>query len=154
MSDSKPISSLAPYIDHTLLKPDASQEEIRTLCAEAREFKFCSVCVNSSFAGLVSETLAGSGVKTCCVIGFPLGAASTGAKVAETRIAVGDGAHEIDMVIHIGALKEGREEYVENDIRQVKKACGSALLKVIIETGLLSDEEKVLACRLSKKAGG
>ncbi|MFW5489691.1 MAG: deoxyribose-phosphate aldolase [Desulfovibrio sp.] len=146
-------ASLASYIDHTLLKPEASREAVLKLCAEAREYKFCSVCVNSSFARLATEALAGSGVKTCCVIGFPLGAASTRAKVAETQFAVEDGADEIDMVIQIGALKDGNEEYVENDIREVKKACGKALLKVIIETGLLTDEEKVLACRLSKKAG-
>jgi deoxyribose-phosphate aldolase len=144
---------LAAYIDHTLLKPDARREDIRALCAEAVTHGFCSVCVNSWLVPTAAAALAGSPVKVCSVIGFPLGAAGTKAKVCETAAALADGAAEIDMVINLGALKEGDEEYVREDIRSVKAACGPAVLKVIIEAGLLTEEEKVLACRLSMEAG-
>lgn len=150
---SESAASLAAYIDHTLLKPQATQDDIRTLCAEARQHGFCAVCVTSSHVPLVRELLMGSGVSICSVIGFPLGTASTRAKVMETRQAVADGANEIDMVMHVGALKDGRDGYVMEDILQVKAACGPALLKVIIETGLLSDQEKIRACVLSRQAG-
>jgi deoxyribose-phosphate aldolase len=146
-------NTLASYIDHTLLKPDARREEVRVLCAEAVANGFYSVCVNSWLVPFVKETLRGSQVKVCSVIGFPLGAASTKAKVCETEAAVDDGADEIDMVINLGALKEGDGSYVRADIESVKKACGPALLKVIIETGLLTEEEKIRACRLSLEAG-
>jgi len=110
------------YIDHTLLKPQATPEQIRKLCAEAREYAFASVCVNSCYARLVAEELRGSGVKTCCVIGFPLGAMSTAAKAAETALTVADGAEEIDMVINVGAAKAGDWAYVEKDIAAVVEA--------------------------------
>jgi len=124
------------------------------ICREAKENGFASVCVNSYYTAFVAEQLKGSGVKTCTVIGFPLGQMSTKAKKLETLCAVEDGAEEIDMVINVGALKEGLVDVVREDIRTVKEACGhKALLKVIIETCLLSEEEKVLACKLSKEAG-
>lgn len=140
--------------DHTILKTDATTEQVEKICKEAREHGFASVCVNSYYTAYVSEQLKGSGVDTCTVIGFPLGQMSTAAKKEETLLAVADGANEIDMVINVGALKDGRDDFVREDIRVVKEACGSgALLKVIIETCLLSDEEKVKACILSKEAG-
>ncbi len=147
------MSTIAGMIDHTLLKADATSDDIRRICREARENGFASVCVNSSYAKMVTEELAGSGVKTCCVVGFPLGAMSAYAKAYEAACAVRDGADEIDMVIHIGALKEGNDVYVEDDIRAVVEASRPAIVKVIIETCLLTEEEKVRACRLSEKAG-
>ena len=146
-------SDIAPYIDHTLLKPDAKPEEIIKLCNEARQYKFASVCINPSYVSLSKRELVGSGVKVCTVVGFPLGATSTDAKVCETQNAVRDGADEIDMVINVGLLKGGELHAVEEDIRQIKRACQGRVLKVIIETALLSDEEKVTACILSKAAG-
>lgn len=140
-------------IDHTLLKPEAQPEEIEKLCVEALQYHFWSCCVNSSFVAQVHGRLAGSDVKTCCVVGFPLGAMSTLSKAAEARDAVANGADEIDMVIHIGALKRGDTEYVREDIAQVKKACGNRTLKVILETCLLTDEEKSLGCALAIQAG-
>ena len=141
------------YIDHTLLAADATEERIRKLCAEAREYKFASVCVNSCWVKFCAEELKNSGVSVCTVVGFPLGAMSTKAKAFEAECAVADGADEVDMVINIGALKDGRYSYVEDDIRAVKKACGKKLLKVIIECCLLTEAEKVEACELSEKAG-
>ena len=147
-------STLASMIDHTMLKPAAAAEKIVKICREAREYKFASVCVRSSYASLVTETLDGSGVKTCCVIGFPLGAASTRSKIEETRDAVANGANEVDMVINIGALKSGNWDFVKKDVEAVVSAAkGKALVKVIIETCLLTDEEKVKACTVSKIAG-
>ena len=148
----------ASQIDHTLLKADATRDQIRRICAEAREYRFASVCVNSCHAALVTKELQGSGVKTCCVVGFPLGAMQTTAKALEAKEAVRDGASEIDMVINVGALKEGDTAYVTEDIAAVvdavKKASGSnAIVKVIIETCLLTDREKVTACECAEKAG-
>lgn len=144
---------LNKIIDHTILKANASSEDVIRCCTEAREHGFFSVCVNSRFAKLVHEQLEGSGVKTCCVVGFPLGAMSSASKAFETKTAVSDGADEIDMVIAVGALKEGDYEYVLNDIKAVVGAAGDAAVKVIIETCLLSDEEKVKACKLSVEGG-
>lgn len=140
--------------DHTLLKADATREQISKICEEARQYGFASVCVNSYYTPLVAKLLEGTDVKTCTVVGFPLGQMSTRAKCAETGAAVEDGAQEIDMVINVGALKEHDDDTVLSDIAAVKKACGGkALLKVIIETCLLTDEEKVRACELAVKAG-
>ncbi len=144
---------MASMIDHTLLKPAAAKEQILQFCKEAIEYQFASVCVNPCFVGTVSERLKGSGVKTCTVIGFPLGANSTCVKVFEASNAVSDGADELDMVINTGALKEGDLSYVENDIAQVVKASSGAKVKVILETCFLTDEEKAIACVLAKKAG-
>ncbi len=139
--------------DHTILKADATRADVERVCREAVQYGFMSVCVNSFYTAFVAERLKGSGVKVCTVIGFPLGQMSTRAKAAETRIAVEDGADEIDMVINVGALKDRDYETVLTDIRQVKEACGGALLKVIIETCLLAEEEKVKACELAVEAG-
>jgi len=146
-------ADLAPLIDHTILKPDATAAQVRRLCDEAKQYRFRSVCVNPIFVSLVARELAGSGVATCSVMAFPFGATTTAEKVAETKQAAADGAGEIDMVIAIGMLKAGEQDYVRRDITEVKRACGQSLLKVIIETCLLTDEEKVLACRLAKEAG-
>lgn len=139
--------------DHTILKADATKDAVIKICKEAREHDFMSVCVNSYYTSLVAKELQGSDVKVCTVVGFPLGQMSTAAKAAETMLAVADGADEIDMVINVGALKDKDYEVVYSDIKAVKKACGNALLKVIIETCLLTDEEKIKACELSKEAG-
>ena len=141
------------YIDHTQLKPDATKDKIVTLCQEAREYDFASVCINPCWIPLTKELLEGSDVKVCTVIGFPLGAMSTAAKCLETATAVQDGAEEVDMVINIGKLKDGEDDYVRNEIKAIKEACSGRLLKVIIETCLLTDEEKVRACKLAKEAG-
>lgn len=147
-------NDLAKYIDHTLLKPDATTAQIRKLCGEAAGYGFASVCVNSCHAALAARLLKDSGTAVCCVIGFPLGAASTAAKAFEAADAVENGAKEIDMVINVGAAKEGRWDAVEADIAAVVQAIGGrALLKVIIETCLLTDEEKVGACLASVRAG-
>lgn len=144
---------LAKYIDHTLLKPDASKAQIKKICDEAKEHGFASVCVNPSRIAFVAEELKGTDVTPCCVVGFPLGAIPSESKAAETAVAVKNGAREIDMVINIGAAKDGDWEYVEKDIAAVKAACGTeAKLKVIIEACLLTDEEKVKACVASKNA--
>ena len=145
--------NIASYIDHTVLAADATRARIEKLCSEAREWHFASVCVNTCWTSFCAEQLKGSGVTVCSVVGFPLGAMSTKAKAFEAKQAVADGAGEIDMVINIGWLKDGCDDLVENDIREVRKACGDKHLKVIIETCLLTDEEKVRACRLSVKAG-
>ena len=139
--------------DHTILKADATREAVAKICEEAKEHGFMSVCVNSYYTAFVAEKLKDSDVKVCTVVGFPLGQMSTKAKAAETELAVKDGADEIDMVINVGALKDKEYDVVCNDIKEVKKACGQALLKVIIETCLLTDEEKVKACELAKEAG-
>lgn len=138
--------------DHTILKADATKEDVKKVCEEAMAYSFCSVCVNSYYVPYVAELLHGSDVKICTVVGFPLGAMSTRAKALEAKIAVMDGADEVDMVINIGALKDKDYDVVLEDIKAVKEACGNALLKVIIETCLLTDEEKVKACELSKEA--
>lgn len=141
------------YIDHTLLKADARKEDVIKICKEAREYKFKSVCVNSCFAKLVKEELEGSGVDLTVVVGFPLGAMSTETKVFETKDAINNGADEIDMVINISALKDKNYEYLEEEIRRLKEVCGQKVLKVIIETCLLSDDEKVKICQIAKEAG-
>ena len=148
-------ASLATYMDHTLLKPEATAVDIDRVVAEARQFGTASVCVNPYWVARVAAGLAGSGVKTCTVIGFPLGATSTASKVAETRDATTHGAQEIDMVINIGELKAGNDDAVRSDISAVANAAheAGALLKVIIETCLLSDEEKRRACELSVAGG-
>lgn len=147
--------NLASYIDHTLLKQNATSEQIIQLCAEAREYQFASVCVNPTHVRLCAELLRNSGVKVCTVIGFPLGANTTATKVFETKDAIQNGATEIDMVINIGALKHGDYTLVSKDISEIAKATheGGAILKVIIETCLLNEEEKVIACLLAKQAG-
>lgn len=147
-------NNVAKMIDHTLLKADAAKEQIINLCTEAKEYNFASVCVNPAWVKLSSELLNGTDVKVCTVIGFPLGASTPETKGFETKNAIENGATEVDMVINIGALKGGDHELVEKDIRAVVDAAkGKALTKVIIETCLLSDEEKVRACELSVKAG-
>ena len=146
-------SDLASIIDHTLLKPDAQKDALATLCEEARTHRFASVCVNSANVRFCKERLRGSGVMTVAVVGFPLGAASTGSKAYETRQAIRDGADEIDMVINIGALKSRDFKTVEEDIRAVVEAARPAPVKVILETGSLDHDEKVISCALSKAAG-
>ncbi len=140
-------------IDHTLLKADATREQILKVCAEARQYKFASVCVNPTWVATVAGELQGSGVKTCTVIGFPLGATTSFAKAAETRDAIANGADEVDMVINIGALKAGEDRLVEDDVRAVVQAAGGRLVKCIIEAAMLSDEEVVRACQLAVKGG-
>ncbi len=142
---------LAKYIDHTLLKPEATAQQIRKLCTEAVEYDFCSVCVNSGRAELAKQCLAGSGVKLCVVVGFPLGCSVT--KAAEAGAMAELGADEIDMVLDIGRAKDGEWDAVEADIAAVRAACPGKVLKVIIETCLLSREEKIRACEVSKSAG-
>jgi len=146
--------SVAGMIDHTLLKPDATKREIETLCGEAKEFGFASVCVNPTWVATCARLVRGSSVAVCSVVGFPLGATTADTKQYETRRAIFDGAREIDMVINVGALKSGDLHLVESDIRAVTSACRetNVLSKVIIETALLSDEEKVTACTLAKAA--
>lgn len=143
----------AKLFDHTILKADAGREAVRKVCDEAKEYGFMSVCVNGYYTAYAAEQLKESGVKVCTVVGFPLGQMSLKAKAAEAAIAVEDGADEIDMVINVGALKDGLDDVVLADIKAVKEACGSRVLKVIIETCLLNEEEKIRACRLAKEAG-
>lgn len=145
--------NIASYIDHTVLAANATEDKIKKLCDEAKEWKFASVCVNSCWASYCAEQLKGTGTNVCCVVGFPLGAMSTKAKAFEAAQAVADGATEIDMVINVGWLKDKKDSLVEEDIRQIKKACGDKHLKVIIEACLLTEEEKIRACQLSVKAG-
>ncbi len=140
------------YIDHTLLKQNATPAQIEKLCAEAIKYDFMSVCVNPCYVPLAAECLKGSDVKVCTVIGFPLGMNTTDIKIAETKKALEDGANEIDMVINVGRLQAGDDEYVENEIREIKKVCGQNILKVILETCLLSDEEIQRACLLAVSA--
>ncbi|MGE7662072.1 deoxyribose-phosphate aldolase [Peribacillus sp. NPDC097197] len=144
----------AKLIDHTLLKADATEKEIVRLAEEAKEYGFASVCVNPQWVSLAAKELKGSDVKVCTVIGFPLGASTTAVKVFETQDAISNGAEEVDMVINIGLLKAGNDDAVEADMRAVANAAhGKALLKVIIETCLLTEEEKVRACQLVVNAG-
>lgn len=148
-------AGVASMIDHTLLKPDATRQQIEELCREAAQFKFATVCVNPVWVALSARTLAGSGVGVCSVVGFPLGATTADVKGYETRRAIFDGACEIDMVINVGALKSGDLRSVERDIEAVTMPCRDCgvLSKVIIEAALLTDEEKVTACTLAKAAG-
>lgn len=147
-------SDLARFIDHTLLKPDTTPQDIDKLCREARDYRFAAVCVNPVWVQRASRNLRGSGVKIASVVGFPLGANATDVKVLETRRALRDGAREIDMVLNVGALKAGDHEFVRKDIARVAEACREvgAVSKVILETVLLTDEEKVIACRLAQQA--
>lgn len=148
------MSNIAKMIDHTALKADTTREQIETLCQEAKQYQFASVCVNPTWVETAAALLAGSGVDVCTVIGFPLGANTPETKAFETNDAIRKGATEVDMVINVAALKAGDDELVERDIRAVVEAAkGNALSKVIIETCLLTDEEKERACRLSVKAG-
>lgn len=146
-------SGLAAYIDHTLLKPDASRAQIEAVCAEAKQYRFASVCVNPCWIPVVAEELKGTGIAPCCVIGFPLGASFSSIKAEEARTAVSAGAKEIDMVINIGAVKSGDWELVRKDIAAVNDAKGPAKLKVNMETCLLTDEEKIQVCKIAKETG-
>ncbi len=150
----QPPLDIAQLIDHTILRPDTVKSDIEQLCREARQYKFYSVCVNPTWVSLARQLLDGSGVKVCCVVGFPLGAQPPETKAMEARAAIRQGAKEIDMVINVGALKSGDDELVLRDIRSVVEACrdGSAKCKVILETSLLTNEEKARACELSVKA--
>jgi deoxyribose-phosphate aldolase len=147
--------AIAALIDHTILKPDATRADIVKICREARQYSFASVCVNPYWVKLSRAELAGSKVKVCTVVGFPLGATSTESKAAETAIAVRDGAQEIDMVINVGALKSGDQDAVKADIHAVVKAShqAGAIVKVILEAALLDDTQKAIACVLAKAAG-
>lgn len=147
------MKDIASYIDNTLLKQDATPEQIRKICAESIEFGCASVCCNPSYVPLVSECLKGSTVKVCTVIGFPLGMNDSKVKAFEASLAAEQGADELDMVINVGRLKAGELEYVKNDIKAVVDASHGKLVKVIIECCLLTDEEKAAACLLAKEAG-
>lgn len=149
------MESFAKYFDHTLLKPEATEDEVRQVIAEAKEYQFASVCINPYWVKLTADELEGTGVTTCTVIGFPLGATTTVSKVAETAQALHDGAQEVDMVINLGELIAGHDEAVKTDIQNVARAAhaGGAKLKVIIETSLLTDDQKVKACQLAVAAG-
>ena len=140
-------------IDHTILKPEASIDDIRKLCIEAKEYNFYSVCVNSAYVNVAYNFLLHSDVKVCSVVGFPLGAMIKEAKAYEAKFAVDSGAEEIDMVINIGLLKSGKIDLFERDIKKVREACKASVLKVIIETCLLDDKEKILACKIAKEYG-
>ncbi len=144
--------TIASIIDHTLLKPNATREEIEKLCKEAREYSFASVCVNPVYVSTSASLLMDSSVKVCTVIGFPLGSTTSIVKVIEARDAIANGADEIDMVINIGALKSGNDDLVLDDIKAVRKATDGKILKVIIETAYLTEEEKIKACKISKEA--
>lgn len=148
-------NGLASLIDHTILRPDATEDDVRKVCAEARKYVFASVCVNPYWVPLVARELRGSAVKVCTVVGFPLGATTTASKCAEAAEAIKNGATEIDMVLNIGALKSGDLPTVEADIRAVAETShrGGAILKVILETALLNDQQKVAACQAAKQAG-
>ena len=145
--------SVNSYIDHTLLKADANKEQILSLIDEAKKYEFASVCVNPTWVKMAAELLKDSSVKVCTVIGFPLGATTSAVKAFEAKDAIANGADEVDMVINIGALKSRNLKLVEDDIKAVVEASGRKLVKVIIETCLLTDEEKVEACQLAKLAG-
>jgi len=147
------MKKLSKYVDHTNLKPFAVRADIEKLCADAKEWDFASVCVNPCNISLAKELLAGSDVKVCTVIGFPLGQNTTAMKVAETEEAYALGCEEFDMVINVGRLKDGCQDYVRDEIAAVVKAAKGKTVKVIIETGLLTDEEKAIATRLSCEAG-
>lgn len=153
-SETKPAGGIHSIIDHTILNPDATVADVTRVCNEAREYRFASVCVNTGYVPLVAKLLQGSVVKVCCVVGFPLGACTTRTKVEETKEAVLNGAQEVDMVINIGAAKSGDWGFVQSDIAAVVAAATpKAIVKVIIETCLLTDEEKVSACKAAKAAG-
>lgn len=145
--------SVAGIIDHTLLKQNATEEQIIKLCQEAKEYHFASVCVNPGYVALAAEELKGTDIAVCTVIGFPLGATTTASKAFETKDAIACGATEVDMVINVGALKSGKWDFVKEDIAGVVKAANGTLTKVIIETCLLTDEEKARVCKLAKEAG-
>jgi len=147
------MNAIQTYIDNTLLKQDATPEQIKAICAESAELGTASVCCNPSYVPLVAECLKGSGVKVCTVIGFPLGMNESKVKAFEAALAAEEGADELDMVINVGRLKAGELDYVKNDIAAVVNAVPGKLVKVIIETCLLTDEEKVTVCRLAKEAG-
>lgn len=148
------MTNIASYIDHTLLKPESTESQVVQLCKEAAEFKFASVCVNPAWVEAAAAELAGTEVKVCTVIGFPLGASTPETKAFETTDAISKGAGEIDMVLNVGALKSGNTGHVKKDIEAVVNAAkGKAIVKVILETCLLTDDEKVTASRLSKEAG-
>ena len=147
--------AIAALIDHTILKPEATRADVVKVCREAREYRFASVCINPYWVPLVARELAGSGVKVCTVVGFPLGATTTGTKVAETTEALRNGAQEIDMVINVGALRSGEFDTVRNDIEQVVRVAhrAGAIVKTILETALLDDSQKTMASKLAKTAG-
>lgn len=148
------MTELNQYIDHTLLKADVKKEQIKNLCEEAKQYSFASVCVNPTWVSYAKKCLKDSHVKVCTVIGFPLGATTSEVKAFEAKNAIENGAEEIDMVINIGALKDGNDELVKKDIQSVVEAAdGKAVVKVIIETCLLTDEEKVRACKIAMNAG-
>ncbi|MCZ9956081.1 deoxyribose-phosphate aldolase [Brachyspira hyodysenteriae] len=147
------MDNLNKLIDHTILRPDATIDEIRKLCIEAKEYGFYSVCVNSAYVNVAYNFLLHSDVKVCSVVGFPLGAMMKEAKAYETKVAVDSGADEIDMVVNVGFLKSKKIDLFERDIKKVRDACHASVLKVIIETCLLTDEEKVLACKIAKECG-
>jgi deoxyribose-phosphate aldolase len=149
----KQCNDIAPMVDHTLLKPGATQEEIAKLCQDAKQYCFASVCVNPSYVSLAAQLLSGSGVKICTVIGFPLGSTTPTVKAIEARDAIANGADEIDMVINVGALKSGNDALVQDDIQAVRDATRGKVLKVILETALLNDDEKRRACAMSKTVG-
>lgn len=142
------------YFDHTILKAEATEAQVAKICEEALAHDFASVCVNQYYTKFVAEKLKGSDVKVCTVVGFPLGMSETRVKAFETKAAIEDGATEVDMVINVGALKDKKYDYVRNDIKTLKEVCGKdVVLKVIIETCLLTEEEKIRACELSKEVG-
>jgi deoxyribose-phosphate aldolase len=155
MSPELTSSQIAKYIDHTLLKQEASVQQITKLCEEAAKYKFASVCVNATNVALCAKLLKGSGVKVCSVVGFPLGATLSSVKAFEAEQVIANGASEIDMVLNVGAMKSGNFALVKDDVAAVVKASHAkkAIVKVIIETCLLTDEEKVKACQLCKEAG-
>jgi deoxyribose-phosphate aldolase len=155
MSKELTSAELAGYIDHTLLKQDATIAQIEKLCEEAAKYQFASVCVNATYAALCAKLLKDTGVKVCCVVGFPLGATLSSVKAFETEQVIADGASEVDMVLNVGALKSGNFTLVKNDVTAVVRAAHAknALVKVIIETCLLTDDEKVKACQICQSAG-
>ncbi|NIK69263.1 MULTISPECIES: deoxyribose-phosphate aldolase [unclassified Paenibacillus] len=156
MSNQKNLSAgeVAAYIDHTALKAETTKQEIIKLCEEAKQYRFATVCVNPGYVALAAKELSGSGVGITTVVGFPLGATTTFAKAEEAKDAIASGATEVDMVINVGLIKSGDFEGVKRDVEGVVQACkGKAVLKVILETGLLTDEEKVRACEICKEAG-
>lgn len=147
------MQNINQLIDHTILKPEASMDDVRKLCIEAKEYNFYSVCVNSAYVNVAYNFLLHSNVKVCSVVGFPLGTMIKEAKAYEAKFAVDSGAEEIDMVINIGLLKSGKIDLFERDIKKVREACKASVLKVIIETCLLDDKEKILACKIAKEYG-
>lgn len=148
-----PAGNLAPFIDHTILRPDAVQGDIRLACDQAKQYGFASVCVNPYWVPFVRQQLVGSEVRVCTVVGFPLGASSALAKAQEAQDAVMNGADELDMVLNIGALKSGRLEVTSEELQKARLACAGKILKVILETCLLTREEKILACQLAERSG-